>query len=250
VTSSAADEVAPRLIRARTVLLAALACATAAGALLALGLVSVPSPREVIDEAPETLGQWTYGFGALMAFLEFSSLLGVPLPFEAGAILSGAVAGEGEIEFVPLALGVWAGATAGEQINFWLGRRYGRPFLELYGPRYQVTPARLERLEAWFDRRGRLAVLVGRFIPLVRSTMPFVAGTSAMPFRTFAPLTVVGNAGWAGLFCGLGYVFYKSADEIADAVIDIGFAVLVLAVVAALALWIRARRRRRARQDA
>jgi membrane-associated protein len=188
-----------------------------------------------IEDAPETLGQWTYGFAALMAFLEFSSLVGVVAPFEVGVVLSGAVAGQGEIALAPLIGVVWLAATAGESVNFAIGSRYGRPFLEHRGQRFRVTPARLAWLDDRFERRGPLFVLVGRFIPFVRSTMPFVAGASHMTFRSFLPWSIVGNLLWAAAFCGLGYAFYESADEIADSVKLIGLLGAV-AVVAAAAL--------------
>ena len=169
-----------------------------------------------IQDAPETLGEWTYGFGALMAFLELSSLVGLPAPFEVGVVLSGAVAGEGEIALPPLILFVWLAATAGESVNFATGDRIGRPFLDRHGSRFRVTPARLAWIDERFDRRGGLFVLIGRFIPFVRSSMPFVAGASHMTYRSFLPWSIGGNLLWAAAFCSLGYVFYESADEVAD----------------------------------
>ncbi len=169
-----------------------------------------------------------------MGFLELGTLLGVPAPFEVGVILSGAVAGEGQIAFVPLVAIVWACSAVGEAFNFWCGRRYGRPFIVRQGPRFGVTQGRLARVEDHFDRHGVATVLVGRFIPLVRSSAPFVAGSSLMPWARFVPCSVAGNLAWAGAFCGLGYGFYRSADEIADIVGSIGL--LVFGLVAAAAL--------------
>jgi membrane protein DedA with SNARE-associated domain len=214
---------------------------------LAAGLIGTPSLSDAIADAPETLGDGTYAFGSGMALLEFSSLLGVAIPFEVGVVVSGAVAGDGEVDLVPLVVLVWAAASVGELINFWLGRRYGRVLLERSGPRYGVTPARLAALEQFFDRRGSIAVLVGRFIPLVRSSMPFLAGTSTMRFGRFAPLVVIGNLGWAALFCGLGFAFYHSADEVVDRVVGIGWLTFAL-VVGAFALVVLRRRRVAARR--
>ena len=155
-----------------------------------------------IRDAPETLGDWAYGFAALMAFLEFSSLAGVPLPFEVGVVLTGAVAGEGEIDLWPLILGVWVAASVGESIGFAIGDRLGRPFLERRGLRFRVTPQRLAWLDERFERHGPVFVLVGRFIPFVRSSMPFVAGASHMPYREFLPWSVGGNVLWSRCSAG------------------------------------------------
>ena len=196
-----------------------------------------------IQDAPETLGDWTYGFGALMAFLEFSSLAGLPLPFEVGVVLSGAVAGEGGIALAPLILFVWLAAAVGESVNFATGDRFGRPFLERHGFRFRVTPARLAWIDERFERRGGLFVLIGRFIPFVRSSMPFVAGASQMTYPSFLPWCIGGNLLWAAVFCSLGYGFYESADEVADGVQRVG-ALVFVALVASVALFWCLRRRR------
>ena len=196
-----------------------------------------------IEDAPATLGDWTYAFGGLMAFLEFSSLAGVPLPFEVGVILSGAVGGEGEISLLPLILVVWPLATAGESVNFLIGDRFGRPFLERHGSRFRVTPSRLSWIDERFDRRGGLFVLFGRFVPFVRSSMPFVAGASHMTYRAFLPWSAGGNLLWAAAFCGLGYGFYESADEMAEIAQYAGILALVGFALAAGVLLLFQRRR-------
>ena len=196
-----------------------------------------------IQDAPETLGDWTYGFGALMAFLEFSSLAGLPLPFEVGVVLSGAVAGEGEISLAPLILFVWLAAAIGESLNFATGDRFGRPFLERQGPRFRVTPARMAWIDERFERRGGLFVLIGRFIPFVRSSMPFVAGASQMTYRSFLPWSIGGNLLFAASVCGLGYGFYESADTVAEVVQRAGVLVFLgLLVVVAISEYLRRRR--------
>ena len=219
------------------------AAAVAAVGVVALGLVEVPNIEELIEEAPEKLGDGTYAFAGGMGFLELGTLLGVPAPFEVGVILSGAVAGEGEIAFLPLVAIVWACSAVGEAFNFWCGRRFGRPFIVRRGPRFGVTPDRLARVEDHFERHGAATVLLGRFIPLVRSSAPFVAGSSLMPWARFLPYSVVGNLAWAGAFCGLGYAFYRSADDIAELVGSIGLIVFGLVFAAAVLAYLLHRRR-------
>ena len=228
----------------RKAVLAVLAVVTAAVVVaLAAGAVELPDFSEWIEEAPETLGRWTYAFAGAMAFLELGTLLGVPAPFEVGVVLSGAVAGQGEIAVLPLALAVWVCASIGESVNFATGRRYGRPLLVRSGPRFRVTPERLERLERHFHRRGQATVLVARFIPLARSLTPFVAGSSLMAYPRFLVCSVIGNAGWAAVAVGLGYAFYRSADEVAGAFQRVGLVVLLVIATAAAVVYVRRRRR-------
>ena len=206
--------------------------------------VVVAGLSDWIEDAPATLGDWTYAFGGFMAFMEFSSLAGVLILFEVGVIFSGAVAGEGEISLLPLIAVVWLLATAGESLNFVTGDRIGRPFIERHGPRLRVTPGRLDWIDERFERHGALFVLIGRFIPFVRSSMPFVAGASHMTYRAFLPWSIGGNLLWAAAFCGLGYGFYESADEIAEVAQVAGILAFTgLALIGAVLLFFQRRRR-------
>ena len=211
---------------------------------LSAGLYEFPEFEETIRDAPKELGQATYWFAGLMALLELSSLLGVALPFEVGIVISGAVAGEGEIALAPLLLIVWSCAAAGESVNYFTGRRFGRPFLVRHGPRFRVGPERLALLEGHFARHGRATVFFGHVIPLVRSSAPFVAGASLMPYGVFLPWSVLGNALFAGVFSGLGYAFYRSADHVANVAGTVGLIALAVLAAGGGILLLRRRRRR------
>ena len=91
---------------------------------------------------------------------------------------------------------VWACAVAGDLTSFFLGRRLGRAFLVKHGPKVQITEERLEQVEGFFDRHGGKAILIGRFVGLVRAVAPFLAGSSGMPLRRFVPYDVIGAGLW------------------------------------------------------
>ena len=78
-----------------------------------------------------------------------------------------------------------------------------------HGARVKITEARLEQVEAFFERRGGATILIGRFIGLVRAIAPFIAGASKMPLRKFLPYDMLGAGLWATTFCVLGYVFWQ-----------------------------------------
>ena len=81
----------------------------------------------------------------------------------------------------------------GDLASFALGQRLGRRFLVARGPRFGITAPRLERVEAFFDRHGPKAILVGRFIGIVRAVAPFLAGASGMRLRDFLPWSLLGT---------------------------------------------------------
>ena len=139
----------------------------------------------------------------------------------------------------------WLAAALGDLASFGLGKRLGRPFLLARGPRVGVTAARLERVEGFFERHGPKAILLGRFIGIVRAVAPFLAGASGMRLRSFLPWSLIGTAAWATTFTLVGYAFHQSFSAAAG---YLTHGALGLAVLAAAALAWREHRRARARK--
>jgi membrane protein DedA with SNARE-associated domain/membrane-associated phospholipid phosphatase len=205
----------------------------ASGALSAL-----PDPKELIVDVAEALGPWTYALVGVMAFLETGAFVGLVAPGETVVIAAGVIAGQGEIDLIPLIGLVWVCAVLGDTTSFYIGRRLGRRFLERHGPRVKITHERLEQVEGYFDRHGGKTILIGRFIGLVRALAPFIAGASGLAYRRFLPYSVVGTGLWATVFCVLGYVFWRSFDRVAhyagQAILGFGLTVgVIVAVVVA-----------------
>jgi undecaprenyl-diphosphatase len=150
----------------------------------------------------------------VFAFLETGAFIGLLAPGETAIMVGGLVAGQGEIEIVTLIAIVWTAAVAGDVTSFFIGRRLGRGFLVKHGPRFQITPPRLEQVEGVFERHGGKAVLIGRFVGLVRAIAPFLAGSSGMRLRRVRPYDVIGAGLWSSTFCVLGFVFWRSFDQL------------------------------------
>ena len=217
-------------------------------ALVAADLGSaLPSGGDAVRDAGDSLGGWAYPLMAAMAFLE-TTIPPVTLVFpgEWVVLFGGAMAGEGSLAIVPLMLIVWACSAVGDSVCFAMGRRLGRPFLHRYGRGMGLTEARLDRVDGWLDRYGPPAVCFGRLLPLARPFGPFVAGASHFPYRRFLPWSIVGTLLFTLLFCGAGYAFYNSYDDVAKA-LGRGALVLLVLIVAAI-FGVRAVRRRRARE--
>jgi membrane protein DedA with SNARE-associated domain len=141
-------------------------------------------------------------------FTETGLLLGFFLPGDSLLFLAGALVAAHVIAlpFWVLALGVFAAAVAGDQLGYLIGRRYGprvfsRPDSRLF--RHENA----DRAQAFFAKRGALAVILGRFIPVVRTFVPVVAGVGKMPRRTFTLLNLVGALMWAVGIATVGFYF-------------------------------------------
>jgi membrane protein DedA with SNARE-associated domain/membrane-associated phospholipid phosphatase len=183
---------------------------------------------KLIEDLSQGLGAWTYLLVGGLAFLETGAFVGLVAPGEFTVLLGGAVAQQGGVS-LPLILAVtWLSAFAGDSVSFLLGAKLGRGFLLRHGERLRITPARLARVEDYFDRQGGKTILIGRFIGLVRALAPFIAGSSAMRYRAFAPYSILGTGLWSAALILAGYFAAQSLDTVTGIV---GTGLLVLGIV-------------------
>ena len=222
----------------------ALGALVAVGAgLIGFGVVELPNVEQLIEDAGQALGKWTYLVVGVLAFLETGAFIGLVAPGETTVIVGGLVAGQGEISLLLLIAIVWTCAVLGDLTSYTLGRRLGRDFMVRHGARVKITEERLEQVEAFFERRGGMTILIGRFIGLVRAIAPFIAGASRMPLRKFLPYDVLGAGLWATTFCVLGYVFWRSFDQLTAWVSRGLFAFgLVVALIVGIVFVVRLQR--------
>ncbi len=212
-------------------------------------LPDLPDAKTAIEDIAQALGPWTYVLVGLLAFLETGAFVGLVAPGETTVIVGGVIAGQGEIELIPLIGLVWACCVLGDTTSFFIGRRLGRGFLERHGPRFKIDEKRLRQVESYFQRHGGKTILIGRFIGLVRALAPFVAGSSGLSYRRFVPFSVIGCGVWATLFTVLGFVFYRSFDKVAGTAGKATFAFgVAVAVIVAVVHVVRRLRREEDRQ--
>jgi membrane protein DedA with SNARE-associated domain len=223
-------------------LLALAAAAAVLFALTASGVIELPDLDKALTDLSDTLGQWTYALVGALAFLETGAFVGLVAPGETAVVLGGVVAAEGGVSLVPMLLVVWLSAAAGDFASFMLGRRLGRRFLVAHGARIGVPPMRLARVDSFFDRHGPKAILVGRFVGIVRAVAPFLAGASGMRVRAFLPWSLLGTLAWGSAFTMVGYIFNESFSSAAHLTAHV---MLGGAVVAGLVLAFRAHRLQR-----
>lgn len=180
---------------------------------------------------------------ALLVFIES----GVLFPFLPGdSLLVTAAILSGPLGIAPwqVALVASIAALAGDQVGFWLGRRFGRRLFR--DDARLLTTARLAEAEAFFARWGGLSLVVGRFVPIVRTYVPLVAGAAYMPYRRFLIWNAVGAVGWSCAMTLVG-VLLGGIPFIAH---NIDVLVIVIVAVSVLPVVIAAVRRRRAGREA
>jgi membrane protein DedA with SNARE-associated domain/membrane-associated phospholipid phosphatase len=213
------------------------------------GLVQLPHLQSTLESIGRSLGAWTYLLVGVMAFFETGAFVGLIAPGETVMLVGGLVAGQGEIDVVRLIAVAWAAAVGGDLTSWWLGRRLGRAFLVRHGPKVGINHERLAKVEDFFERHGGKAILIGRFVGLVRAMAPFLAGSSGMTVRRFLPYDVIGAGLWASTFILLGYVFWASFDQVVhyaeQGALALGTTIVVVVGVIWLVRWLRREPNRR-----
>lgn len=237
--SRAADGLGARTVAALAVALAA--TAGLAGA-LAAGAIQVPDAAGALADASESIGPLAYLLVPLLALLETGAFVGLLVPGETAVVIGGVIAARGDLAPALLIALVWGGAFAGDMLSFFIGRRLGRGFLDAHGERLRIGPAQRARTERFFERHGGKAILLGRFVGVLRALTPFVAGTSGIALRRVLPYSVAGTLIWATTFTLVGYAFADSFETAGETVTRI---VTVAAVTVGAGLLTTAALRRR-----
>jgi membrane protein DedA with SNARE-associated domain len=143
------------------------------------------------------------------------------------------------------------GYLAGAIVGWGIGRYGGRPLLEERGRWLHITPAKLDRAEAWFERWENVGVLLGRITPVLRSFVSIPAGVFEMRLGPYTVFTLIGSAIWAFAFAGVGWALGSSYERFNHAFAYVEYAIVAGVLLVAAYLrhrWITAARvNRRAR---
>ncbi len=153
----------------------------------------------------QTFGGWTYALLFFVIFLETGFVVTPFLPGDSLLFAAGTFAALGELNLGLLFLVMAAGAILGDTANYWIGHAIGpRAFS---GEIKYLKKEHLDRTHEFYEKHGGFAVVLGRFVPIVRTFVPFVAGIGAMTYHRFVTYNIVGGIVWTALFLSLGYFF-------------------------------------------
>lgn len=183
------------------------------------------------------------GYWALALILGLEAL-GIPIPGETVLITAGAYAGETH------KLSIWilwacggAAVLVGSSVSYWIGVKGGYRLLLRYGKYIRMKEPEIKVGRYIFDRYGPVVVSGGRFVAVLRTYAPFLAGTSRMSWPRFATWNAIGAVAWTGLWSLLSYKAGNSLQNTSGSV-DVVVAVVVVALVVAAILFIRAHAKR------
>jgi membrane-associated protein len=156
-------------------------------------------------ELTRDYGLWVYGILWAIVFIETGLVVMPLLPGDSLLFAAGALAAQGALDVHLLVVLLTAAAILGNVVNYAIGRQFGA-VITAPGSRW-IRPEHLEKTHAFFERHGGRTIILTRFVPIVRTLAPFVAGLSRMDFHKFLFYNVVGGVLWVTGFCYAGYLF-------------------------------------------
>ena len=166
------------------------------------------------------------GIGIII-FLETGIFFGVIFPGDSLLFTAGLFAAKGLISFPLLLLVCIVAAILGDQVGYLIGQKLG-PRIFTKKESFFFRKSYLEKTKAFYEKHGVKTIIIARFIPIVRTFAPTLAGAGEMDHKTFTKYNVVGGIVWVLLFCYLGYFL---AGVIGDNLIHLGYVVGVIIFV-------------------
>lgn len=161
--------------------------------------------RHLVEMVAE-YGVWIYAILFAIIFSETGFVVTPFLPGDSLLFVAGAVAASGGMNVHLLVAVLIAAAVLGNSVNYAVGRWLGRHFFTDRGSRW-LNPAHLEKAHAFYEEHGGKAVVISRFLPIVRTYIPFVAGMAAMEPVRYSAFNVAGALLWVGSLSYAGYFF-------------------------------------------
>ena len=178
----------------------------------------------------------------LIIFAETGLLIGFFLPGDSLLFTAGILAGQGKLDIAMVVIGCFVAAVIGDQVGFTIGQRLGprlfrKPDSRLFQQEY------VERTKAFFEKHGPKTIVIARFVPVVRTFAPALAGVGEMPRRTFLRYNVVGAFLWAVGVTMLGYALGDVIGKDIDAyLLPIIALIIVVSLIPPFLEWRKARK--------
>jgi membrane-associated protein len=154
----------------------------------------------------QTYGLWTYLILFAVIFCETGLVVTPFLPGDSLIFAAGTFAARGDLKVVVLFLILAAAAVIGDTVNYWVGKIIGPKVFQKENSRI-FKKRYLERTHEFYEKYGAETIIIARFVPIVRTFAPFVAGIGRMTYGKFLSYNVIGGVAWVALFTFGGYFF-------------------------------------------
>ncbi|KKW40321.1 hypothetical protein A2454_01675 [Candidatus Peribacteria bacterium RIFOXYC2_FULL_55_14] len=195
---------------------------------------------ESLQVAVENYGPLLYAILFLIILCETGLVVTPFLPGDSLLFATGAIAALGDLDIIFLWLLLCTAAIVGDSINYAAGSWFGERIFN--GKIPFLKPAYLERTHSFFARYGAKTIVLARFVPIVRTIAPFVAGAGTMHYRTFLTFNVAGSLLWVTLFL-LGGYYFGQIELVKNNFEAVIFIIIALSLVPPFVEWWREKRK-------
>lgn len=171
-----------------------------------------------------------------IVFAESGIIFAFFLPGDSLLFTAGVLSAQGTLNIVTLATGCFIAALTGNMLGYEVGRRVGLRLFKNGDTRF-LKKKHLEMTQSFFNKHGKMAIILARFLPIIRTFMPFLAGVAQVPYRLFFLYSLIGALAWAVGLTVLGYFLGEliPADKLDSYLIPIILAIIVASI--APSLW-------------
>jgi membrane-associated protein len=187
-------------------------------------------------------GIWVYGLLFAIIFAETGLVVTPFLPGDSLLFAAGAIAATGALDIRPLFLLLAGAAILGNTVNYSVGHFIGPRVFRADETHPLLNRQHLDRAHAFFEKYGGMAVVLTRFVPIIRTFVPFVAGAGAMRYSAFALFNVFGGVLWVGVCLGAGYAF-GNVPVVKNNFSLVAIGIVAVSLIPMVVEWIRHRRK-------
>lgn len=179
---------------------------------------------------------------ALIIFAESGLLIGIILPGDSVLFTAGFLASQGYLQIVPLMVMAFVMAVLGDNVGYWLGKRFG-PSVFTRKDSLFLSPDNVHYAEVFYEEHGSKTIILARFIPVVRTLAPLLAGVGSMRWRTFMTYNLLGAFVWGIGISFAGYWLGAAVPGIDNYIIPIVLVIMVVSILPPAWKFFRNRRR-------
>ena len=193
-----------------------------------------------LTELAAQYGVWIYGILFLIIFCETGLVVMPLLPGDSLLFAAGSIAAIGEMNIHLMVVLLIIAAILGDAVNFVIGKYFGEKLFS--NPNSKIfKQSHLQKTQQFYAKHGGKTIIMARFIPIVRTFAPFVAGMGHMSYHHFLAYNVIGGVLWVTIFSYLGY-FFGNMDIVKDNLSLVLVAIIVLSILPAIIEIIRHKR--------
>jgi len=186
-------------------------------------------------------GILTYAILFLIIFLETGLVVTPLLPGDSMLFAAGALAAIGSMNLFTLLVIIYLAAIFGDTANYYIGKKIGNKILEKEEVRF-INKEYLQKAQKFYEKHGSMTIVLARFIPIIRTFAPFVAGIGKMNYAKFIPYNMIGGGLWVSLFLGGGY-FFGNLPFIKNHFSYVLMAIIIISLLPGVIVFIKEKRK-------